>query len=700
MYVHTIPNRGSPPCILLREGVREGGKVKNRTLANLSMLPPEAVDALRRTLKGERLVPTDEVIEILDNGSRLHGHVDAVLTAMRRLGFARLIASRPSPRRDLVVALVAARILEPQSKLATSRWWSTNTLAEELGVTDHSEDDLYAAMDWVLERQAAIEKRLAERHLEEDGLALYDLTSSYFEGVTCPLAARGHNRDGKKGKLQVNYGILTDRRGVPVSVSVYEGNTSDPKTLGPQVTKLRNDFGIGRFVMVGDRGMIMQKQIDGLGELEGVDWITALNTQTLRKLVADGSLQMDLFDERDLFEVRGHPDFEGERLVACRNPDLAQRRANKRRALLAATAEELERVQAMAERGRLRDPGDVRAGLDRAVGSKLRPYVSFQLTTDGFEVSVDEEGLVAAWTSSTRAELERLQERIEHGKLKGKGPIEARVQKALARRKVGRHIQATVTDDGFDVSIDSRALCDEVLAPLHAKLDTLRRRIRRGTIHGQGAIGVRVGKVINKYKVAKHFILDIRDDGFDFRIDHDKVDAEAALDGLYVIRTSLPPEQMDSEETVRSYKLLSHVERAIRSFKTMDLKVRPIHHNTEPRVRAHIFLCLLAYYVQWHMMEAWRPLLFADEDQDAKAGRHPVAPAQRSEAALQKARTKRLPDGRLVHSFRTLMENLSALVRNTCRRRDAPPEEPAFDMDTPPDSHQQRAYDLLDTITV
>jgi hypothetical protein len=239
-----------------------------------------------------------------------------------------------------------------------------------------------------------------------------------------------------------------------------------------------------------------------------------------------------------------------------------------------------------------------------------------------------------------------------------------------------------------------------VLAPLHAKLDTLRRRIEHGPLYGEGAIGVRIGRVINKYKVAKHFILDIRDDGFDFRIDQDKVDAEAALDGIYVIRTSLPSDQMDTEETVRSYKLLSHVERAIRSFKTMDLKVRPIHHNTEPRVRAHIFLCLLAYYVQWHMMEAWRPLLFADEDQDAKGERHPVAPAQRSEAALEKIRTKRLPDGSPAHSFRTLIENLSALVRNTCRRRGAPPEEPTFDMDTPPDSHQQRAYDLLETITV
>jgi transposase len=701
MYVHVVPNRNSPPCVLLREGYREGGKVRNRTLANLSMLPPEAVDVLRRTLKGERLVSAEEAFEIQSNGSRPHGHVEAVLRAMRRLGFAQVIASRRSRPRDLVVAMVAARLLQPQSKLATTRWWQTTTLAEELGVGDATEDDLYGAMDWVLERQPTIEKRLAARHLEDRGLALYDLTSSYFEGVTCPLAALGHSRDGKKGKLQVNYGLLTDRRGVPVSVSVFEGNTSDSKTLTPEVRKVHEEFGIEHFVIVGDRGMILQKQIDGLRELEGVDWITALNTQTLRKLVSDGTLQIDLFDETGLFEVSGHPDFEGERLVACRNPALAERRTRKRRALLEATAEELDKVRAMVQRGRLRDPEAIRAALESSVGSKLGPYVSFRFTEDGdFELSVDEEGLVTAWTRTTRTELERLQGRVEHGKLKDQQAIEERLKTILGRRTVGRYIKATVTDGGFEVTVDSRALVDDVLAPLHAKLDRVRRRIRRGSLHGKAAIGVRVGRVVNKYKVAKHFFLDIRDDGFDFRIDEDKVAAEAVLDGVYVIRTSLLKERMDSEETVRTYKLLSQVERAFRSFKTLDLKVRPIHHNTEPRVRAHIFLCMLAYYVQWHMMEAWRPLLFADEDQQAKAVRDPVAPAQRSESASAKVHSKCLPDGSPAHSFHTLMQSLGALVRNICRRRGAPAEEPTFPMDTPPDDHQQRAYDLLDTITV
>jgi transposase len=698
MYVTAVPNRSSPPTILVRESYREGGEVKNRTLANLSKLPPEAVDAVRLSLRGEKLVPVEEVFEIVQNGSRPHGHVAAVLAAMRRLRFAELIASRRSRERDLVVAMVAARILQPQSKLATTRWWHSTSLAEELGVGDASEEDLYQAMDWLLERQSAVEKKLAARHLEEDGLALYDLTSSYFEGVTCPLAALGHNRDGKQGKLQVNYGLLTNRGGVPVSVSVFKGNTADPRTLLPQVLKVRDDFGIERFVMVGDRGMIMEKQIDALRELEGVEWITALNALTLRKLATAGLLQMGLFDDRDLFEVSAHPDFEGERLIACRNPQLAERRAKKRESLLQATADALKKVQGMVERGRLRDPGAIGAQLEGALSSKLRPYVSLDVREDGFEVSIDEEGLVAAWTRATRADLERLQRRVGGGQLKGRQAIGERVRAVLGRRKVGRHMEARVADDGFEVSIDSRAVLAEATAPFQRKLESVRRRVERGALYGEAAIGVRVGKVINTYKVAKHFILDIRDDGFDFRVDQDKVAAEAALDGVYVIRTSLPRDRMDSEETVRSYKLLSEVERAIRSFKTIDLHVRPIHHNAERRVRSHIFLCMLAYYVQRHMMDAWRPLLFADEDQDAKAVRDPVAPAERSERALEKVRTKRLPDGTPAHSFRTLLQALSNLVRNTCRRRSAPVDEATFQMDTPPDAELQRAYDLLNTI--
>ena len=568
MYIATIPNRGSPPAILLREGYREGGKVRTRTLANLSKLPPEAVAALRQVLKGEKLIKADNAFEAIS--SRHHGHVQAVLDALRRLGFAQLIASRPSPQRNLVVAMVAARILEPASKLGTTRWWNLTTLPALLGVSDADEEDLYKAMDWLLERQPFIEKKLAARHLHHDGMALYDLSSSYFEGRCCPLAALGHNRDGKKGKLQVNYGLLTDPRGIPVAVSVFKGNAGDPTTLLPQVDKVRKDFGIERFVLVGDRGMIAQKQIDALRKLDGIDWVAALRSGAIRKLLDGGTLQLGLFDERNLFELT-HPDFPDERLVACRNPELANRRAHKRTSLLEATAKELAKVRRMVERGRLR---------------------------------------------------------------------------------------------------------------------------------GQDDIGVRVGKVINKYKVAKHFKLIIEETRFDFEIDPDKVAAEAALDGIYVLRTSLPVERMSAEETVRSYKRLTQVERAFRSFKTMDLEIRPIHHRLEKRVRAHIFLCLLSYYVLWHMLQAWRPLLFCDEDLQAKATRDPVAPAKRSEAALRKAHFKTLDDGSEVHSFHTLLKLLSGIVRNVCRVPGAPPDAPTFEVVTTPNEKQQRAFDLLGTIEV
>ncbi len=568
MYIATVPNRDSPPAILLREGYREHGKVKNRTLANLSHWPAERVELLRRVLRGEQLAPIDQLFEAV--ASPHHGHVQAVRVAMRRLAFEPLIASRPSRERALVVAMVAARILEPDSKLATTRWWHTTTLPADLGVADADEDDLYAAMDWLLARQARIERKLAARHLREGGLVLYDVTSSYFEGSTCPLAAFGHDRDGKKGKRQVNYGLLTDARGCPVAVSVFEGNTGDPKTLLPHVERVRADFGIEHLVLVGDRGMISQTQITALQGLPGVDWITALRTGAIRELVAGGHLQLGLFDERNLFELH-HPDLPGERLVACRNPELATLRARKRQALLEATRKELEKVRGMVARGKLR---------------------------------------------------------------------------------------------------------------------------------GQDAIGVRVGKIINKYKVAKHFRLTIRDDALDFQLDEAQVAAEAALDGLYVIRTSVAPERLGPEDTVRSYKLLGQVERAFRSLKTVDLKVRPIHHRLEPRVRAHIFLCMLAYYVEWHMLEAWRPLLFADEDQPAKQTRDPVAPAERSEAALRKVHAKVLDDGTVVHSFRTLLKQLSGTVRNVCRRRGTGSDEPTFEIVTTPDPKQQRAYELLEAITL
>jgi transposase len=566
MYITRVPNRNSPPAILLRESYRDSGKVKSRTLANLSKLPPDAIEVLRRSLKGEQLVAASDAFEAI--ASPHHGHVQAVLRAMRRLGFTELIASRASRARDLVVAMVIARILEPDSKLATTRWWHITTLPDILGVADADEDDLYEALDWLLERQDRIERKLAARHLDNDALALYDLSSSYFEGVTCPLAAFGHNRDGKKGKLQVNYGLLTNPRGIPVAVSVFEGNTGDPKTLLPQLTKIRDQFGLERFVLVGDRGMITQKQVDVLRDIDGVDWIAALRPEAIDKLLNSGALQMDLFDQRNLFELT-HPDFPGERLVACRNPELAKRRAEKRNSLLEATANELHKVRRMVERARLQ---------------------------------------------------------------------------------------------------------------------------------GQDAIGVRVGKVVNKYKVAKHFTLDIRDHSFDFEVDQDKVAAEAALDGIYVVRTSLSAERMNADDAVRSYKLLSHVERAFRSLKSIDIKVRPIRHRLTTRVRAHIFLCMLAYYVQWHMVEAWRPLLFCDEDQQGKATRDPVAPAKRSEAALRKVHTRTLDDGTEAHSFRTLLNHLSTIVRNLCRLPDSGPDAPTFDVVTTPDAKQQHAFDLLENI--
>ena len=569
MYIATIPNRDSPPAILLREGYREGGKVKTRTLANLSKLPAEAIAVLRQVLKGKQMVSTDEAFEIVEDGSRAHGNAEAVLIAMRQLGFSGLINSRPSRQRDLVVAMVAARILKPQSKLATTRWWSSTTLTEMLGVAQATEDELYEAMDWLLEHQAHIEKKLAARHLADGSLALYDLTSSYFEGVTCPLAELGYSRDGKKGTLQVNYGLLTNQQGIPVAVSVFKGNSGDPKTLIPQVDKMRREFGIKQFVLVGDRGMITQKQVDALRGIEGCGWISALRPGAINKLVRGGSIQMGLFDERNLFELT-HPDFPCERLVACRNPELAERRAVKRIALIEATTRELDKV---------------------------------------------------------------------------------------------------------------------------------RRRTKRGQLQGKDAIGVRVGKVVNKYKVSKHFVLHITDNSFRFEIDQDAVDAEAAIDGLYVVRSSVSTETMDADQMVRSYKLLSNVEHAFRCLKSVDLMVRPIRHRLEDRVRAHIFPCMLAYYVQWHMTEAWRPLLFADEDQESKALRDPVMPAERSDAALQKVHTKRLDDDSIVHSFRTLLDDLARIVSNTCRCPGLGPESPTFTKTTTPNAQQQRALNLLQSIS-
>ncbi len=549
---------------LLRRSYRDGGRVCNETLGNLSHLPPHIIDLIRRALREEALVPADQ-FEIVR--SLAHGDSQAVLTAMDRLDFRRLLAARRCPEADLVTAMVAARVIAPHTKLATTRWWQTRTLAEDLGVREASEDDLYAAMDWLLDRQEHIERQLATRHLVPGGLVLYDVSSSYFEGTTCPLAKRGYNRDGKRDKLQVNYGLVTDGGGRSVAVSVFEGNVNDTTTLLPQVQRVRERFGIRELVIVGDRGMIAQTSIDALKTVTGVAWITALKSRQIHTLLTGGALQLGLFDDRHLFELT-HPDYPGERLIACRNPELAKLRAHKRDELLAATTAELEKIQ---------------------------------------------------------------------------------------------------------------------------------RRVASGRLRGRAEIGVRVGRVINKYKVAKHFTVTITDARFQFAIRTARVETEAALDGIYVIRTNVAAATLTAANAVRHYKALTSVERAFRSLKTLDLHVRPIHHRLADRVRSHIFLCMLAYYVEWHMREAWRPLLFADEDQQAKTTRDPVAPARRSADADQKAATHQLPDGTAVHSFRTLLQDLSAIVRNSCHTRGYP-DAPPFTVTTTPTPEQRRAYDLLKRI--
>lgn len=566
MYIDIVPNRKSRPAILLRESIREGKRIVKRTIANLSSLSLEQAEGIRAVLKGQPLAPVDEVFEVVR--SRAHGAVKAIGSTLKRVRLGALLDRKPSRERDLVLAMIAARVLDPQSKLATARSWGHSTLGEWFGVEDADEDELYAAMDWLLERQTAIEQRLAKRHLSEGARVLYDLSSSYFEGAQCPLGRRGYSRDGKKGKLQVNYGLLTDSRGCPVAISVFEGNTSDPQTLLPQVDKLQQDFALDSVILVGDRGMISQKQIDALSEQSGMAWITALKNGAIRKLADAGCIQMDLFDERNLFEFT-HEDFPGERLIVCRNPQLAQLRTHKRRDLLAATVKELETVKRMVASGRLKD---------------------------------------------------------------------------------------------------------------------------------EGKIGVRAGRVVNKYKMAKHIILDVGTGQFSFRIDEEKVAEEATLDGLYVVRTSVPTEQLDTQDAVRYYKDLSHVEAAFRSLKSDDLQIRPIHHRSEDRVRAHLFLCMLAYYVKWHMTEAWRGLLFADNDRQHLDQRDPVAPASRSETALNKVASKRLPDGSPAHSFRTLLNELATIVRNTCRRKNADDGRSTFDIDTTPTTQQREALRLIEAI--
>jgi len=551
---------------LLRRSYREDGTVKNETLGNLSHLPEPLIEIIRRSLQGETFVALGEAFEV--TASRAHGHVHAVALAMQRLGFASLLASKPSRERELVLAMVAARIVAPSPKLATTRWWHTTTLASDFGVANANEDDLYAAMDWLRERQDAIQKKLAARHLSAGALVLYDLSSSYFEASCCPLARLGYSRDGRKGTLQVNYGLLTDARGCPVAVSVHEGNVTDSATFVPEVQRLRESFGIEQLVMVGDRGMISSKAVAELRDMPGIDWLTALKNASIRTLVEQGQLQLGLFDERNLVEIAS-PEYPGERLVACRNPQLAKLRTLKREELLAATQKNLQAIK----------------------------------------------------------------DRVEAGRLK--------------------------------------------------KAD---------------AIGLAAGKVVNQYKMAKHFELAIGDNTFTFARKHEAIAAEAALDGIYIIRTSVQATRMDAADCVRNYKALANVERAFRSLKTVDLKVRPIHHRTADRVRAHILLCMLAYYVEFHIREAWRELMFADIDQAAKATRDPVAPAQRSPLALDKVASRTVDDSTPAHSFATLMAELGGIVRNTCRTPSAGPDAPTFDVVTTPNPTQRHALDLIKQI--
>ena len=576
MYVATVPNRSSPPAILLRESYRAGGKVKSRTLANLTHWPPAKIAALRRVLVDEPPAPQRSAgpggsgaFEI--QRSLPHGHVAAVLGTLRRLGLEPLLATKRSAARDAVVALIVARVIDPRSKLATARGLDGETaftsLGETLGLSSATPDELYAAMDWLLPRQPAIEQALARRHLAEQTLVLYDVTSTYFEGRTCPLARFGHSRDGRKDKLQIVFGLLCNAAGCPVAVEVFDGNTADPKTLTEQIEKIQQRFGLQRVVVVGDRGMLTAARIERELRPKGLDWITALRAPAIRALADAGVVQPSLFDERDLAEITT-PAYPGERLVACRNPWLAEERARKRKELLAATEEELDRIVAATGRSKNR-------------------------------------------------------------------------------------------------------------------------------LRGQDQIGLRAGKVLNRFKLGKHFRLEISTDSFRYQRDDEAIAAEAALDGIYIVRTSLPADTLKAEQTVRAYKGLAVAERAFRSLKTVDLKVRPIHPRLAERVRAHVLLCTLAYYVEWHMRQALAPLLFDDDDKPAGEARRlsVVAPAQRSARAARKAATQETAEERPVHSFQTLLADLATLAKN--RVRFAESNAATMTIYTQPTPLQQHALALL-----
>lgn len=544
---------------LLRRSYREDGKVRNETLANLSHLPAEVIELVRRSLKGEQFVAAADVFDI--DRSLPHGHVAAVWAMASSLGLAALIG--PACReRDLVLALVVQRVVAPASKLATSRAWSDTTLGPDLGVAGACTDEVYAAMDWLGERQGKIEAALARRHLSPGGLVLYDLSSSYVEGRHCELAARGYSRDGKRGKDQIEYGLVTDREGRPVAIEVFAGNTADPTAFVAAAHKVRDRFGLDDVVMVGDRGMITSTRIAALKDAGGLSWITALRAPQIQALAAqDGPLQLGLFDEANLAEIT-HPDYPGERLVACRNPALATERARKRADLLTATETELDKVVASVEAGRLVDPAK---------------------------------------------------------------------------------------------------------------------------------IGLRVGKVINRYKMAKHLILDIAQGRLAYVRDQEAITAEAALDGIYVIRTPVPKQAMSAPEVVEAYKALSHVEAAFRSLKSVDLELRPIHHRRADRVRAHALVCMLAEYLVWHLRQAWAPLTFKDEKPPTRDD--PVAKTRRSQAADTKASRRRTTEGEVAHSFSTLLSHLATLTRDTITFCD--PQGVTIDKLATPTPTQRTAFELI-----
>jgi len=563
MYVDCVPNRGSPPAVLLREAWREGGKIRKRTLANLSHWPEHKVESLKRLLRGETLVSAHDVFAV--ETSMPHGHVEAVLGTIGKLGLDHLIGSKPSRQRDLVVAMIAERLIAPSSKLATTRLWSSSTLAEELSVGDADVDELYQALDWLLDRQNRIEAKLAARHLTDGAVVLYDTTTSYYEGRTCPLARFGHDRDGKKLPV-ILYGLLTDQAGRPVAVEVYPGNTGDPTTVGDQVEKLRERFSLSRVVIVGDRGMLTQAQIEKLKQYPGLGWISSLRSHAIRSLVETGQLERSLFDETNLAEIHAR-EFPGERLIACFNPLLAAERRRKREELLQATEKALGRLEAEVKR---------------------------------------------------------------------------RTKKPL----------------------------------------------------GRAEIGVKAGRVLGRFKMGKHFTLTITEGVFVWARREESIRREADLDGIYVVRTSEPAERLSAPDAVRTYKSLAVAERAFRCLKGVDLLVRPIFLRIEDHVRAHVFLCMLAYYVEWHMREAWAPLLFEDEELlQQRQQRDPVAPAQPSPSARRKKTTRLASDGLPLHSFKTLLAELARRCRNACRVKTDPASR--FTTLTDPSPLQARALQLL-----